>query len=89
MYNYLREKGMYSITRWSDDRKRYHMEFRLNEAESQKDCTVFLDWGYIRHIKYIWLCTSEIVLEGAISDMKININYRNIEKFEVEIEYDD
>lgn len=89
MYYYLKEKGLYSIRRWSDDRNRYHTEFRPNRELDQKNITIKFDWGYVRNVKYIWLYASEIVLEGAISDLKINVNYRDIEKFEVDIEYED
>ncbi len=87
MYEYLLSMGMYKIFRWKDDRKSYHTEFRLNEG--QIDCKILTDWGYIRHVESIHLCKNELVIESRFSDMKVNMFYRNIEKFEVEIEYED
>lgn len=88
MYEYLLSLKMYKIFRWADDRKSYHTEFRLNNDENQTDCTIFTDWGFIRHVDSIHLCKNEIVIESKFSDMKINMFYRNIEKFEVKIEVD-
>ena len=84
MYDYLKSKGMYAIFRWADDGKSYHAEFRLNNG--QTDCTIITDWGYIRHIYSIHLCMNEIVIEAYMDRMKININYKDIENFEVIIE---
>lgn len=89
MYHYLTDLGLYSIRRWSDDRHRYHTEFVMDRDSNQTDITIIFDWGYVRHVRYIWLCNSEIVIQGGLSDLKINVNYRDIEKFEVRIEYDD
>jgi len=87
MYDYLLSKGLYKIFIWADDRKSYHTKFRLNMG--QIDCTIVTDWGYIRHVESIHLCKNEIVIESQYSDMKINIFYKEIKKFEVEIEYED
>lgn len=89
MYDYLLSVGMYKMFQWADDRKSYHVEFRLNSDKGQSDCKIITDWGYIRHIHSIHLCKNEIVIESRFTDMKINMNYKDIKKFEVEIEYMD
>ena len=89
MYEYLLSEGMYKIFRWADDRKSYHTEFRPNKSSGQIDCKVVTDWGYIRHVEAIHLCKNELVIESRFSDMKVNIFYKEIKKFEVEIEYED
>ena len=86
MYDYLKSKGMYPIFVWRDNGKSYHTEFRLNNDKNQTDCMIVTDWGYIRHIYSIHLCADEIVIEAYMDRMKINIYYKDIEKFEVKIE---
>lgn len=83
MYDLLKSKGMYPIFVHRNNAKAYHVEFRLNR--NQTDCRIDTDWGYIRHVYSIHLCTNEIVIESRL-DMKVNILYRKIEKFEVLIE---
>ena len=87
MYEYLESKGMYPI--FVRNKKGYHAEFRLNKEKNQVDCRVQTDWGYIRHIQSIHLCMKEIVLEGRIDEMKVNINYKDIRNFEVIIEVEE
>ena len=87
MYEYLKSLGMYGIFRWAEDRNSYHAEFVKNNG--QIDCRINTDWGYIRHVERIHLCMNEIVIESKYSDMKINIMYKSMEKFEVEIETED
>lgn len=86
MYRLLKEHGMYPVMIWADNRKSYHIRFDLNRNRDQHDCMILTEWGYIRHIVSIHLCTSEIVLEAEYGRMKVNIYYRNIDKFEVRIE---
>lgn len=87
MYNYLKEVGLYSIFRWADDRKSYHTEFRTGYGQY---CEMLFSFGYIRNVRSIHLCSSEIVVEG-LNDMKINIYYKDIDddKFEVRLMEDD
>ena len=82
MYNILKEKGLYPIIRHHRDRRTYHTEFVV---QNHQDCSLILDWGYIRHIKRISLCSSEIVVEGEYTDMMVNINYKDLENVEVRI----
>jgi hypothetical protein len=83
MYDLLKEKGLKDLSIWADNRKSYHTEFRLQP--SQTDCTVIFDFGYVRHIESIHLCSNEIVLEGKWSDMKLNVRYDKIKSIEVEV----
>lgn len=83
MYDYLKEKGMYAMFIWADDRKSYHTEFRLQPH--QNDCYIITDWGYIRHVQSIHLCMNEVVIVGGFGDLKVNINYKDMQKFEVRI----
>jgi hypothetical protein len=46
---------------------------------------VIVDFGYVRHIESIHLCSNEIVLEGKWSDMKLNVRYDKIKSIEVEV----
>lgn len=79
---------MYPIFVWGDKKaSKYHTEFRLNEG--QVDCRIDFDWGYIRHVNRIHLCKNEMVVESKFADMKVNINYKDIKKFEVYIEWMD
>jgi hypothetical protein len=87
MYHLLKDSGMKDLTHWADDRRSYHTEFRLTDGQS--DCTVLFNFGYVRHVYSIHLCSSEIVIESKWSDMKVNVNYRDIEKLEVRIEEDE
>lgn len=80
MYDYLKSIGMYSV--FHRRKHGYHTEFRLNNP-NQKDATIYTDWGYIRHMRSIHLCANEMVIESEWSDMKINMYYKDISKFEV------
>ena len=81
MYDYLESKGMKPI--FIHRKKAYHTEFRLDK--NQGDCWIYTDWGYIRHVFSIHLCMNEIVVESKL-DMKVNIKYSSMKKFEVYIE---
>lgn len=83
MYEYLKEKGLYAIFVHRKDGKTYHTEFRLQPH--QEECTLITEWGYIRHIYSIHLCQNEIVVESKFGDMKVNIKYSRMEKFEIQI----
>ena len=83
MYDYLESKGMYAI--FVHHGKSYHTEFRLDK-DSQSYCEVITDWGYIRNVYSIHLCTNEVVIESKFGDMKVNVKYSKMEKFEVWIE---
>ena len=90
MYLYLKDKGMYPCSIYRGKRsngkgKFYHTEFRLNQ-ETQQSITIITDWGYIRGCTSIHLCTNELVVESDYGQCKINIYYKNIEKFEVRVE---
>lgn len=90
MYVYLDELGLYPCTiahgkRSNGKMKYYHTEFRLNER-NQQSMTIITDWGYIRGCTSIHLCTNELVVESDFGRCKINIYYKNIEKFEVRVE---
>lgn len=86
MYDYLKSLKMYQMSVWHESRKKYHMKFVLNSDEEQTYCEIVTDWGYIRDVHTIHLCRDEIVIEAKLSDMKVNIKYRTIKKFEVYIE---
>lgn len=86
MWHLLKETGMYHIIRWHPSKKSYHSEYVLNKDTNQTDCTIITDWGYIRHVDSIHLCKNEIVVESVIGRLKINIRYKHIKKFEVQIE---
>ena len=51
------------------------------------DCDLITDWGYIRHIDAFYLCKDEVVIEAKYSDMKVNMKYKSIEKFDVRVYY--
>ena len=87
MYKYLKQIGLYGIFRWADDRKSYHTEFVVGYDQY---CEIVFSFGYIRNVKSIHLCSSEIVVEGN-NDMKINIYYKDIvdDKFEVRLSEDE
>ena len=87
MYHLLKDSGLKDLTHWADDRRSYHTEFRLQSHQS--DCTVRFNFGYVRHIYSIHLCSNEIVIESKWSDMKVNVNYKDIEMIEIIVEEDD
>ena len=90
MYDYLMGKGLFLKMIWRDTKKRtpkYHVAFTLNKDEDQVDCDLITDWGYIRHIDAFYLCKDEVVIEAKYSDMKVNIKYKSIEKFDVRVYY--
>lgn len=82
MYDILKEKGLYPIFRYHSHKRTYHTEFVV---DNEYDCTMLFDWGYVRHISRVSLCTSEMVLQTEYSEMKVNINYKDVESLEVRI----
>ena len=86
MYEYLKSMGMYQMAVWRESRRKYHMKFVLNNDKKQTYCEIVTDWGYIRDVDTIRLCRDEIVVEAKWSDMKVNIKYKAMKKFEVYIE---
>lgn len=91
MYEYLEEIGMYSIfvshgQNYKGRRKYYHTEFRPNREMHKDRFTIVTDWGYIRGCSSIHLCMRELVVESDFGHCKINMFYKNIEKFEVRLE---
>ena len=83
MYNYLKEIGLYPIFVHHESGKSYHVEFRTQQQHTYS--IIETDWGYIRRFSSIHLCTDEIVIETQIGEMKVNINYKDIKKFEVRL----
>lgn len=84
LYTYLKGLGMYPMM-VRRDKKSYSTEFRLNQEIGQYDSKITLDWGYISHVSTIHLYAKEVHIEDKFGHMSININYKDIEKFEVEI----
>lgn len=84
LYQLLKELGMYPLfVRRGKDR--YHTRFVLNHDEGQHECHITTEWGYISYVEVINLYANEVKIEGRLTDMTININYKDIKKFEVEI----
>ena len=90
MYDYLKDMGMFPLMRGKvgGRKKKYYVSFVIDKDSDYTDCLIVTDWGYIRHVDAINLCANEIVIEAKYSDMKININYKDIDKFEVKL-YED
>ena len=94
MYDYLDEiEGLYPLkishggVTVDYGRKRfYHTEFRIDANTDAKSFTIVTDWGYIRGCTSIHLCRNELVVESDFGNCKINMYYKNIEKFEVRID---
>ena len=89
MYIYLKDIGMYPIARWRDSKRKthpkYHIEFVVDKESNMVLDSIVTDWGYIRGFNRIHLFRDELVLESDHEFCKINIKYRNIEKFEVRL----
>lgn len=86
MYDYLKSLGLKALFINKNRERGYHVRFTMdNDDDSQQDLWVYTDWGYIRHIDSIHLCRGEVVIEARYSDMKINIEYSKMKKFEVKI----
>ena len=79
MYDYLKETGMKSL--FYRKGKGYYVKFVLNLYI--KYSQIIINDMYIRDFYSISLCTNEIVVRDEMDKMKINIKYKDIEKFEV------
>ena len=87
MYEYLESKGLFLKVIRTNNSHKYYVTFTIDQESDQVDCDLITDWGYIRHIDTFYLCRDEVVIEAKYSDMKVNIKYRNIEKFDVRVHY--
>lgn len=91
MYELLKDLGMKPLFYGNKKGKKpkYYTKFTLDQESEQRDCLIETDWGYIRHVHSINLCQDEVVIESKYSDMKVNMYYKDIEKFDARIYYDD
>ena len=64
--------------------KGYHIIFRY---ENWNSFAVDLGAIYVRGVCEIALCKDEIVLMSKYENMKVNVNYKSIEKVEIMDEY--
>lgn len=86
MYTYLKEIGLIPLIHHRGRKHRqpvYHMEFVEDKESSLRIDSIITDWGYISGFNRINLYAREIALESNIDFCKININYKDINKFEV------
>lgn len=83
LYHYLKEKGLYGIFRRR--KNGYHVEFCENAESDYGIYRILTDWGYIRGVERIHLCTNEVVIESKYGFGKVNIFYKDMDKFEVEL----
>ena len=86
MYDYLKEIGLKPLMHHRGRRHRqplYHTEFVEDFETSLRIDSIITDWGYISGFNRINLYVKEIALESDIDFCKININYKDIKKFEV------
>ena len=84
MYDYLKSIGLFPVMHRRGKKKKhriYHIEFTTDYHKNQIIEYIYTDWGYIRGAESIHLCQNEIVIESFHT--KININYKDIDKFEV------
>lgn len=81
LYEYLKSTGMKPL--FIHKKHGYHVEYRLQPH--QKLCQVVMDWGYVMGVGSIHLYANEVMLESQHSDMELNIPYKNLTKFEVEV----
>lgn len=91
MYEYLKGIGLHPVMHRRGPKKRhriYHIEFTPDYREDYWIERIITDWGYLRGFNRIHLCLNEIVLENGMG-AKVNINYKDINKFEVVLEEDE
>lgn len=62
----------------------YHVRF-VPEVWMKYSQVVINDW-YVTDFYSITLLIQGIIIEGETSDMQIHLRYKNIEKFEVQVE---
>lgn len=91
MYNYLKSLGMKPIIHRRGKKgvkhRSYHVEFVIDrENINQTIRMIMTDWGYIRGFQSIHLCKEEIVVVSDYGTGKINMYYKDINKFEVIID---
>lgn len=83
MYDYLKGLGLVPLFHWSDFG--YHTEFVADAKKNEMMESVIFDWGYVRGFDSIHLCANEIVIECRHGFGKINVYYKDINKFEVRL----
>ena len=83
VYEYLKSQGLYPIAR-RHGKKKYHIEFVPNTENGQYEiyCAYF-DWGSITHIRSIHLCVDSVIIEGKLSDVEIQVYYKDMDNFEI------
>ena len=62
----------------------YNLEF-YKDNDIHETVSVITDWGHIREVESIALCTDEVVVLPKWSDMKVNILYKRMDVFEVRV----
>ena len=80
MYDCLFAKGIKTSRQYIG--RGYHIIFNI---EPNQECDIVFDWGYIRGVQSIRLFTNECVIESRWEDMKVNVYYKDIDKFEVRL----
>lgn len=93
LYNYLVDLGLKRLIKHHYGKKfnghyAYHTEFVPDMNTSMRIESIITDWGYIRGVNRIYICRNEIVLASDYDSCKINMNYKDIKKFEVRM-YDE
>lgn len=83
MYNYLKEIELFPKVHWGD--RGYHVEFVEDTSKNYEITGIVFDWGFVRGVDSIHLCADEIVIECKFGFGKINVYYKNIDKFEVKM----
>lgn len=83
LYHYLKDIGLFGVIHHGE--RGYHFEFVEDATKNLEINAVRFDWGYLRNVKRIHLCANELVLEGNLTEMKVNVFYRHINEFEVEM----
>lgn len=73
---------MYPIIRYTENRQAYHTEFVV-DAEGVDYNAIDVGWGTIQGFSAIKLFKSGVTIISRYEDMRINIGYGNMKKFEV------
>ena len=82
IFTYMNTTGL-SIRKHMMERG-YYIEF-YKDNNKHESVSVLTDWGYIRGVDSIALCTYEVVILSQWEDMKVNLLYRKMDKFEVRV----
>lgn len=82
IYDYMKTTGL-SIRKHKMERG-YYLEF-YKDNDIHETVSVITDWGHIREVESIALCTDEVVVLPKWSDMKVNILYKRMDVFEVRV----